>query len=318
GIAGLALVSLADPDYVASPADTLRTPTNRAHSTADTVGVYVNDTLALTPQWKLVAGVREDWFRASIGNSISLPLSASQDVSFTSVRAGVLYQPTDGQSYYASYGTSFDPSLEALTLTNGQQNVPPESNRSYEIGGKWDAMHGDLQLASALFQVTKSNARSQVDTGVYDVTGEVRVRGVELSATGRLTQRWQVLAGYTFLDAEITKASALDGTQGKVPANTPRNAASVWTTYNITPQWEAGFGTTFSSSVYASNTNVVTVPGYGRLDAMLAYHLPKVDIRFNLVNATDKEYFASVIPSDGGRSVPGIGRTGIVTLAYRY
>ncbi len=318
GIPGLALVPLEDPVYHGAPANAVRTATNRANSKADTIGVYVNDTIELAPQWKVIAGVREDWFKATIINSNSLPSSASQDVSFTSVRAGVLYQPTERESYYVAYGTSFDPSLEALTLTNGQQNVPPETNKSYEVGAKWDVLQGNLQLAAALFQVDKTNARSQIETGVYDVTGAVRVRGGEVSATGRLTSRWQLIAGYTLLDAEIVSASALDGTQGKVPANTPRHAASLWTTYNFAPQWEAGVGITGTSSVYASNTNVITVPGYARVDATLAYHQPKYDIRLNVVNLADNDYFASVIPSDGGRSVPGVGRTGIITLAYRF
>jgi catecholate siderophore receptor len=315
---GLAVVSLLNPSYGPAPADTVRTATNHASSTAGTVGIYVNDTMSLSQQWKVIAGVREDWFNASINNSISLPSYAAQNVTFTSVRAGVLYQPTDAQTYYAAYGTSFDPSLETLTVTSGQQNIPPESNKSYEVGGKWDVLGGDLQLASALFQVTKSNARSQIETGVYDVTGEVRVRGVEVSATGHLTPRWQVIAGYTYLNAEIVKASALDGTQGKVPANTPQNSASIWTTYSLSQEWEVGGGITSQSSVYASNTNVVTVPGYARLDATVAFHQPRYDIRLNLINALDKQYFASVIPSDAGRSVPAAGRTGIVTLTYRF
>lgn len=318
GIPGLALEPLEDPAYHGAPANTVRTATNRANSTADTVGVYVNDTIELTPRWKVIAGVREDWFKATIDNSISLPQSASQDVSFTSVRAGVLLQPTERESYYVAYGTSFDPSLEALTLTNGQQNIPPESNKSYEVGGKWDVLQGDMQLAAAAFQVDKTNARSQIETGVYDVTGAVRVRGGEISASGRLGSRWQIIAGYTFLDAVIVSASTLDGTQGKVPANTPRHAASLWTTCALTPQWEAGVGVTGSSSVYASNTNVVTVPGYARIDATLAYHQPRYDVRINIVNVADKDYFASVIPSDGGRSVPGVGRTGVITLTYRF
>ena len=78
--------------------------------------------------------------------------------------------------------------------------------------------------------------------GCTSSMGEVRVRGFEAAATGRLTRNWQILAGYTFLDGEIVKASTFDATQGKVPANTPRNSATLWTTYNFTAEWEAGTG----------------------------------------------------------------------------
>ena len=135
---------------------------------------------------------------------------------------------------------------------------------------------------------------------------------------GRLTPQWQIMAGYTYLDAKIVKASALDGTQGKVPANTPRNTASVWTTYNWTKAWEVGGGLTYMSSRYASNTDVVTAPGFTRFDATVAYHQPKYDIRLNWFNVGDKNYIAALIPSDGGRSIPGIGSTLLASLTYRF
>jgi len=169
-----------------------------------------------------------------------------------------------------------------------------------------------------LFRVEQTNARSQISTGVYQLTGDVLVKGFEFGIAGRITPRWQVLAGYTFLDAEIVKASALDGTQGKVPANTPRHSASLWTTYNVTPNWEAGGGATFVSERFANNQNFVSVGSYTRVDATVAYHQANYEIRLNLLNLTDVDYFDALIPSDGGRSVPGIGRTALVTFTYKF
>ena len=79
--------------------------------------------------------MRYDRYNASLTNSINLPPSASQSIGFTSVRAGVIYQPTEVQSYYVSYGTSFNPSLETLALTNGQQSLDPETSRSTSSAG---------------------------------------------------------------------------------------------------------------------------------------------------------------------------------------
>ena len=45
--------------------------------------------------------------------------------------AGAIFQPTDVQSYYFSYGTSFNPSLETLTLTSGQQSLDPETGKQF-------------------------------------------------------------------------------------------------------------------------------------------------------------------------------------------
>src|SRR6185312_4496978 len=123
----------------------------------------------------------------------------------------------------------------------------------------------------------------------YALSGNIRVRGGEVGLAGHITGSWQVYAGYTRLNALIVRAS--DGTQGNVPANTPRNSASLWNSYRMSSDWEIGGGATYLSQRYAANTNLVTVPGYTRWDAMVAWHQPKYDVRLNLLNIGDRKYF---------------------------
>jgi catecholate siderophore receptor len=231
------------------------------------------------------------------------------------VRAGVIYQPADWQSYYFSYGTSFDPSLESLTVTNNTQNLAPEHTKSYEVGGKWDLLNGNLSVTSALFQQEMDNARTQTSSGEYLLEGDVRVRGFQAGVSGHLTDKWQVFGGYTYMDGVVLQA--LDGTQGHTLANTPRNTLTLWTTYDVAPHWEVGGGPTYMSARYAANTNYVSVGGYTRWDAMAEYHEKKWDVRLNLLNLTNKFYYDALIQSDGGRSVPGVGRTLLATFDYR-
>ncbi|HEX6834659.1 MAG TPA: TonB-dependent receptor, partial [Rudaea sp.] len=313
---GLPLVSLVDPVYIAQPANVVEVRGNRAQGSADTAAAYANDTVKLNDQWQVVAGLRRDRYEATLNNSVSAPQHAEQTVYFTSKRAGVIWQPSDAQSYYVSYGTSFNPSLEQLTVTNFTQALPPESNRSYEIGAKWDLMDDRLDVTAALFEVEKTNARTQVSTSEYALTGDVRVRGGEIGVVGHLTEAWQVYAGYTRLNARIV--SARDGTQGNVPANTPQNSASLWNSYRLSDDWEIGGGATYLSQRYAANNNFVSVGGYTRWDAMVAWHQPQYDLRLNLLNLTDRQYFDALIPSDGGRSIPGIGRTLLLSADYKF
>jgi catecholate siderophore receptor len=311
------VLNLADPANNPG-ADAPSVAGNTVDAKARTIAPYVNDTLTLTDNWKVVAGVRHDRYSTDLTNSVTPPLSASQTVDFNSVRSGLIFQPTVTQSYYVSYGTSFNPSLEALTLTNGQQSLDPEENKSVEAGAKWDLFNGDLSLTSAVFQTDKKNARSQVSPGVFELTGDVRVRGFEAGAAGRINRNWQVLAGYTYLDAKIVKASAADATQGNTLANTPEHSASAWTVYNIGREWEFGGGVTYMADRFASNNNAVKVPDYVRWDATVAYHQPKYDLRLNLLNLTNRTNYEQLIPSDRGRSVPSIDRTALLTLTYRY
>lgn len=313
---GLPLLSLLDPVQEATPTNVTTAMGNYAQSSANTAGIYANDTIKLDDQWSVVAGVRRDRFAADITNTVSLPPYAAQTVYFTSVRGGVIYQPSDAQSYYVSYGTSFDPSLEQLTVTNGTQDLAPEKNRSYEIGGKWNLLDDTLQLTSALFDQEQTNARTQTSSGEYVLAGNIRVRGAEFGAAGHITDQWQIFTGYTYMDAKIVKA--LDGTQGNIPANTPRNTFTAWTSYDFAANWEVGGGPTYMSQRYAANTDLVSVGGYTRWDAMLAYHQPRYTVRLNVFNLTNKHYFDALIRSDGGRSVPGIGRTAMVTFDYKF
>ncbi|MDR3388683.1 MAG: TonB-dependent siderophore receptor [Rudaea sp.] len=309
---GLPLVSLLDPAYLPEGPNVTSVPGNHAEGSANTTAAYANDTIKFTDQWQAVVGLRRDRYEATLDNTISAPALADQTVYFTSKRAGLIYQPSYGQSYYIAYGTSFDPSLETLTVTNNTQALPPESNESWEVGAKWDVLDDKLDLTAALFQVEKTNARTQVSATEYALTGDIRVRGGEVGVSGHVTDAWQVFAGYTRLNALIVQAS--DGTQGNVPANTPHNSASLWNSYRLSSEWEVGGGATYLSQRYAANTNLVTVGGYTRWDAMVAWHQPRYDLRLNLLNLTDKHYFDALIPSDGGRSIPGIGRTLMFTV----
>jgi catecholate siderophore receptor len=317
-------VPVLNPPYTASPIST-EVAGNLAGGKADTQAVYFNDTVTVLPQLRLVGGVRYDNFDATITNSINsanTPAATAfprlrQDVGYASVRTGAIWQPTTAQSYYFSYSTSFNPSLEQLTSTTGiSQPLPPETNIAYEVGGKWDVLDQQLDLTAAAFQITQYNSRSQNSDNTYTANGTIRVLGVRLGAAGRITSAWRVYGGYTHLDAKIIDAIA-PGTQGKVPLNTPADTVTLWNTYAITHQWEVGGGATYMSERYANNTNLVSVPGYVRFDGTVAFHRRPFEIRLNVFNIFDERYYDSLVQSDGGRAVPGSGRTAMITLTYR-
>jgi catecholate siderophore receptor len=317
----VACTPLIDPPQVASPANVPESTGNLQTGHATTAAAFVNDKLSLGPRWKLVGGLRHDHFRARIANSRpSATQSAAQDqtVDFTSVRTGLIYQPTPAQSFYVSYSTSFNPSLEQLVATTGNTDpLPPQRNRAYEAGMKWDVLGGDLSTSAAVFRITQYNARAQNNDGTFSATGTVRVDGFRAGASGRLTRRLQLFAAYTFLDAEIVNGIA-PATQGRTPLNTPRHGANLWASYALSPEWEIGGGVNFVDARFANNTDLVRVPSYTRFDALLAYHQPKYDIRLNIFNLADRHYYDALIPSDGGRAVPGLARTAMLSVNYRF
>src|SRR5262249_43174754 len=144
-------------------------------------------------------------------------------ITFLSQRYGIIWEPTPWQSYYFSYSTSFNPSLEQLTSTTGTSNLPPESNQNFEGGAKYDLLKGNLSLTGAVFQITQYNSRTQNPDGTFTANGTIQVNGVRTSIAGRITPEWQVWGGYTYLNGRITNGIGA-GTQGMVPLNTPRDS----------------------------------------------------------------------------------------------
>ncbi|MGM9489118.1 TonB-dependent receptor [Ideonella sp. YS5] len=301
-------------------------------TTADTMAAYLNDQVDLTPHWKLVAGLRGERFKVhSDLTKYVLPDGFPADTTEAAVpksetmwspRAGLLWQPSALQTYYVSYGTSFNPSAETVTQSASTAALDAEKNHSYEIGTKLDLMEGELTVTGALFRVEKTNPRTQDATGTQVTEGLVRVDGLELGATGRLNPQWEIFAGYTFMDGRIVESPQVgSGTdagivaQGKTAPNTPRHNATVWTTWRFAPQWELGGGMQYASERWLNNFETAKVDGYTRWDATVAYLQKSWEVRLNLQNLGDATYFEA---SSAGRATPVRGRTALISGTVRF
>ena len=307
-----------------SPANAPSVPGNYASSQALGLGIYANDTIQVMPWLKLVGGVRWDIYAAQIGNSVNSANTAgnttapyyTQTDTYTSVRAGIILEPTPEQSYYFSYSTSFNPSLEQLTSTTGTTNLPPETNQGFELGAKYDLLKGNLSFNGALFRIIKNNARTTNADGTFSATGQIQVQGARVGFAGRILPEWQVFGGYAYLDGRILNGTAAN-TTGNVPLNTPKDTANLWTTYTINDTYEFGGGLFYMGQRYANNQNTVVVPAYTRFDLTAAYKQPKYEVRLNVYNLFNTMYYEGIMASDGGRAVPGAGTTAMLTLNYR-
>src|SRR5262249_19538470 len=113
---------------------------------------------------------------------------------------------------------------------------------------------------------------------------------------------------------------------GAEPTNTPTNAFSLWTTYDVTKQFQVGFGAFYTGEVYGDMPSALTgpnslaqsglVPAYWRFDAMAAYKFDnnKTTLQFNVYNLTDEYYYTSAYTN---WAVPGASRTFALTLRHR-
>lgn len=144
-------------------------------------------------------------------------------------------------------------------------NLPPEKNRNYEIGAKWDFRQGRLSLNRSAFRTEKLNAREPDPTNslLNVLAGVQKVDGITVNVNGRLTNRWNMLAGYTYLNARLSASSAFPAAIGAQLANVPANTFNFWTNYRLPWRTQIGAGGNFVDSRTASSTVPLDPPpGY--------------------------------------------------------
>jgi catecholate siderophore receptor len=299
---------------------------SKVHTTAVGVGLYAIGTLKLSSQWQLVGGVRWDYFNADYHQSVAPASAFSRVDTMPSYRAALVFIPHSNGSIYFDYGTSFNPSAESLSLSAATANLPPVSNRTYEGGTKWAFGNGQTTLRAAIFRTEVTNAREPDPNNplLNILSGFQVVDGFEFQAAGRMTQRWNLQAGYALLNSELAHSVGYPGAVGSRLANVPRNNFTAWTTYDLPWRLQIGGGGNYVGSRTASSTSpidpitglVKQVPGYWVLNAMGRYQISeRMDLQVNITNLADRCYYDQIHPA---HIVPGEGRTAILGLNYRF
>jgi catecholate siderophore receptor len=298
--------------------------TANQNTTADSEAAYVTDTMTIGPQIDLIAGVRVDRFAAAY-NQLTLTSGASLQLSHVDVvaspRAALVYKPTPIQSFYVSYGTSFDPSAEALTLTSKLANLGPVKATTYEAGSKTSLMDGKLLLTGAVFHTEVDNAQinDPENPSLTVLQGNETVQGVELGASGHITAKLKITAGYTYLDGKTS------GDMGANPviryANSPipnvaPNAANLWAEYRVTDPWEVALGANYldrrAANTVAPGIAANFVPSYVVWSAMTSYRVnARLSLQLNLINVFNAAYYDNVYYTSASENhaIPGAGRT---------
>jgi catecholate siderophore receptor len=305
---------------------------NPAQTEIDTVALYAFDTISFTDQWHFAAGARWDdadieFASTTLATGATTRLEKSES-EFT-WHSAVVFKPVETASVYVSYGTGFDPTVDAGAVgpslsDSGSSvsniNFDPEESSNLEVGTKWDVFDERLSLAAAIFRTEKKNVRTRSgtdNTETFVLSGEQQVDGVELSAAGSITPAWSVFGGIVYLDSEY-ESSRNPLEQGQELLVTPELSFSAWTTYALPIGLTLGAGVQYTDDVLGRRTADVqiTTPDYWLVDAMAAYPLTDtVSLRLNATNLTDEDY---VDRFGGGHYVPGAGRTMSLTANFNF
>ena len=302
---------------------------NPANSVFDVTGLYAQDQVTLSPEWKALLGIRHDSFKQAT-EFVRTGAPLAREDNTWSPRAGLVWQPSESAAFYVSFSKSYQPSGEAFALAANNASNGPEQTQNREVGAKLDFLGGAFSVTAALFNLERSDIKTADPTspGTLINVGKQRTNGLELTASGRLPQGWDVFAGYAYLDGRITQSTATQASpqtpvvqiplQGKRPSLTPKHSGSVWAVKQLGSGFSAGGGLNYSAERFASASNAVVLPGYLTGDLAVYYRSKLVDVAINLKNVTNKKYIVSAHGSNDNLLVPGAPREVQVAVTYKF
>lgn len=350
GLGTLAPTSLYNPDrvgdFTAAPDIQFTGAYTDGHTT--TGAIYAFDTWELTPRWLLSTGLRWEHYDTE---SDDADVSTTTPTDITVVRSsvsddalswkvGLLFKPSEPGSVYAAFANSLKPpgadnfafnsNISATTgnVNINNPNLDPQKARNIELGTKWDLLRGRLAVTAAAFKSVNENDLARTDPGNPDAIvqyGEKEVKGIELGLVGQITDAWQVVAGVTRQDTEVTEGREDRAEQQGANINfSPRFSATVWSTYRLPMGLTIGGGLRHQStqartiSNSGSTSGVFEVPSFTVVDLYAAYTVNNhIDLQLNAYNITDEEYVAS-INNSGERYTAGIPLSYLATVNFRF
>ncbi|WP_416424619.1 TonB-dependent siderophore receptor [Pseudomonas sp. App30] len=263
-------------------------------------GLFINDRLHLNEQWQLVLGGREVRLDEKAFDADGGTTRHTQMWEFLPNLA-VVYKPTDDLSLYTRYSKGLSLGSEASWFaSNAGETLAPTISRQLEVGIKQDWQR--LSLGAALFQITQAYQfpRPNGDgTFTYVQQGKQKNIGLELTASGRATERLQLNASVAATRARVTD-SGVDAYEGHQAINVPTLRASFYGDYSVPGIDGLALlgGVQYSGKKYANREGTVQVGDYAVFNAGSRYttRIEGYDTVFRLSvdNLFDKRYWRDV------------------------
>ena len=290
----------------------------------------IMDTVDLTSAVTLFAGVRLDHYKFTLGTFNATtglrPTNAPSDYRYSdtlwNAHAGITYKVGGGFVLYASAATAADinggeadagtsAGYGGLILDDGAAApAKPERSINFEVGAKWNVLDEKLLLTAALFQTTKSDVMEGADydsAGTFN-SGKNRVRGIEVSAAGNITDAWSIQGGFTVMDTKVLK-SFTAANVGKTLANVAKFQADIQTRFQVSEPFAIGAAFKYKSKRYGGQPDTAApftttatdftysqpVPSYGVADLFGEYRFnDNIELRVNVNNVLNERYYLAV------------------------
>ena len=272
--------------------------------------LYAAGRLQLTDQLKGIFGVNAITLKrdgtAIYGGGTNLDNETTQKAS---PYVGATYDLTSNALAYASYSDIFQ-AQDQRTVQGAF--LKPMKGVNTEVGVKAEWLDRKLLTTFAVFSAEQKGLATEagfdpVAQASYYEPRDVKTRGFEIEATGRIGADTKLTAGFTSM-----KLTGPDGND--IYEWTPRRTLKLLadTRVGALPKLRVGSGLRWQSAV--SKIAGASQDAYVLVDAFAAYELTdKATLRLNVKNLLDKKYIRSVTYG----AIYGAPRTAALTLEYK-
>ncbi|SDI58649.1 iron complex outermembrane recepter protein [Flavobacterium glycines] len=278
---------------------------NNSKTKQEVYSAYVSDVINFLPSLSAMASLRVDRFmNANNGGYNQTALSP---------KFGVVFQPIlDKVSLFANYMNGFTNVAPAEDI-NGSTRTPrvfdPEHADQLEFGTKLNLFNDKLYATFSYYNIKVTDRVYNIRNSATDVTyyqdGAQNNEGFEAEIIANPIQGLNIVAGYSYVDAGVTKGDI--NTVGYRPTSAGAyNTANLWASYRFQNDALKGFGLGFGGNYSGENkithglvTGTFTIPEYTVLNSSIFYGNDKFNLTLkidNIANADTYDGWSTIHP----------------------
>lgn len=319
-----------------------KAPSNRA-------GIFVQDLISITKQFKLFAGVRYS-YQATVQTTIdsiatiTRPASTTKGITPTikynvlSPKLGLVYQPTSNTSFYASYSNNFTTNSGTDIYGN---LLPASIINQYEIGAKNSFANNKLSANISVYKIINSNLAQQAayladgtpntSSSIKTLSGETTSDGIEIGLNGNLSRNFYFITGYAYNFIRFTHTNSMKGSniEGERLVDAPAHTANASVFYSFVNKTlkglkigATGFYTGSRSGGYnnkigqpISGSRIVPLSGFATVDLSAGYTCKKIMLQCKLSNIFNE---LNYLVHDNYSITPIAPRQLMATVSYKF
>lgn len=273
---------------------------NRVDFAADSqvTALFAENALNLSPRWLLLAGLRRD--RIVLDRTVADYNSGARsafvrDYSALTWRLGAVFDVSERSQLYAQYSRAVAPVGSLFLISQANAKFDLTTGDAAELGLKATLWDERLDLTAAAYWLRQDDivTRDSSNVNLSIQGGRQSSRGLEFSASARLTPQLRLDASLAVLDARFDTLIEAGGANraGNVPANVPERVAGLYAVYDIADSpFSLSLGARHVGRFYSNNANSIRVAAHTVVDAAVNWRLPLGQLSLRGRNLGDALY----------------------------